>query len=617
MMCHQNKTECITRSRIRTGNSNLKHAITSFLFLTLSLLITSINSNCTSGSNFEASSEEKYQITIEDGVKYFGEGYLKYREGIPFIHLKGASYEIGLQYGALLREEMRSFYTHVEQFEKTMMDNVYKQSPWYKDILIRVSYPFTMRSKLKSFKKRAPDDLLAQLKGMSDGSGVPFNKILCVAFGPDFVFCSSFISNAGGRIIHGRNADHGLEQFFAKYPLIAHYAKDGKYSYIDIGIIGTPFAVTGINEHGLTLSWSQATFRPFKGKGTMLMFNKILEECRNLNDVDKMSKNVDRFVTMIGSLEDRTGAAYDIVDQKVARVDLENGYIYATNRCVSPAMRKEYNSIFDMDWSNSAREYTFQKTFSAKKEFTVDDAIRLLSNTDFYHYTGRVPPYEGGNINNNQTGSSAVLDPENCTVYFAYGNPYCAFYKWFKYNYKTDEFAVYKNEDDRLNDPDVVEYMEVERRWKDVDWENKDDLRQMVIEIEGLSVENFWTLHNSCWAWYNLGDSAKAEAIINRQIEEFPDFLSSYSNMGFLRMFQKRRDDAVEYFKKALEAPITNERKQMYCYEQLAAIYAEIGEEAKSRDCYSKVLGFYNRYWIPERSRKEVNRIKELLGDRS
>lgn len=569
--------------------------------------------NPTVNSEDAATFKENYRITIKDEVKHFGKGYITYREGIPFIYLKGDSYEIGLQYGVLLKEEMKSFYAHLNDFEETMMTNLCKQLPWYKEILIKISFPFVMRNKLNAFKRRIPDDFLPQLKGMSEGSGIAMNDILKVAFGPDFISCSSFIKNVNGRIIHGRNADHGIEQFFAKYPLIAHYHKDGKYSYIDIGIIGTPFAVTGINEHGLTLSWNQATFKPFKGQGTMLLFNRILEECRNLNDVDKISKNVDRFVTMIGSLEERTGAAYDVVDQKAVRTDLKGGYLFATNRCVSPAMRKEYNSIFDMDWFNSAREYTFEKTLSGTETFSIDDAIRLLSNTDFYHYSGKVPPYKGGNINNNQTGSSAVLDPEKSTVYFAYGNPYCGFYTWYRYNYQTDAFSMYKNEDDRLSDPDFAAYVDVEQRWKDVDWENKDELRQMAIEIEALSAENIWTLHNSCWAWYELGDTAKAKAIINRQIEKYPDFLTCYSNMGFFYMYQKRYDEAIAYFNRALEAPITNESKQLYCYQQLALCYAEIGEEVKSKDCYARILEFYNRYWIPERSRKEVKRIEELL----
>ena len=106
---------------------------------------------------------------------------------------------------------------------------------------------------------------------------------------------------------------------------------------------------------------------------------------------------------------------------------------------------------------------------------------------------GRIPPFKGGNINNKQTDSSVVLDPENSTVYFAYGAPYGAFFRWLMYNYKTGEVSVYRNEDDRLHDPDVVEYMELENRWKDVDWENNDALQQMVLEIERASAENFWT----------------------------------------------------------------------------------------------------------------------------
>jgi len=591
----------------------MKRIISHSLLLTFSLIVFSTN------LDFAASSQEKYKIAIKDGVKHYGEGYITYSEGIPFVYLKGDSYEIGLQYGMLLKEEMNDFYAHFDSLENAMMTRLYNELPWYKEILIKLSAPIVTRAKLSSFRKRVPKDYLAQLKGMSEGSGVPLNEILKVTFGPDFISCSSFIKSVDGRIIHGRNADHDVIDFFSRYPLIAHYDKYGKYSYIDIGIIGTPFAVTGINEHGLTLSWSQATTstsKPFNGKGTMLMFNRILEECRNLNDVDKTPYNVDRFVTMIGSLEDRTGAAYDIVDQKAVRTDLRDGYIYATNRCVSQSMRKEYNSVFDMDWFNSARAYTYEKILPSGGEFTVDDAIHLLSNTDFYDYKGKVPPYEGGNINNRGTGSSVVLDPQNGTVYFAYGAPYAGFSTWIAYNYETEEVSVYKNEDERLHHPDFVEYTELEKRWKDVDWENNDELRQMVREIEHVSIENFWTLHMSCWAWNALGNPEKTEAIINRQIEKYPAFQTGYTNMGFLYMNQEKFDEAIQYYEKAVYAPITNERKRLYCYEQLATAYAEIGDETKSLDCYRKALDLYNSYWIPKQSREKVDRIEGVLKNK-
>jgi len=566
--------------------------------------------------NCAAPSEEKYAIEIREGVKYFGEGYVKYREGIPFLYLKGNSYEIGLQYGVLLREELRDFYVCLDSFENTIMDKVYEESPWYKDFLIKIMTPFVMMNKLNFFKKRIPEDYLAQLKGMSEGSNISLNDILKVTFGSDWLSCSSFIKYVDDRMIHGRNADHDVIEFFSRYPLIAHYNKNSKYSYIDIGIIGTPFAVTGINEHGLTLSWSQATTstsKPFNGKGTTLMFNRILEECRNLNDVDEISKNVDRFVAMIGSLEDQTGAAYDLVDQKAARTDLKDDYIYAANRCVSKSMMKAYNSVFDMDWFNSARAYTYEKILSNSGEFTIDDAIRLLSNIDFYDYKGKIPPYEGGNINNRGTGSSVVLDPQNSMIYFAYGAPYAAFSRWIAYDYETDVVSVYKNEDERLHNPDFVEYVKLEKRWKDVDWDNNDELQQMAEEIEHISAENFWTLHMLCWAWNAFGKSERAEAIINRQIEKYPDFLTGYTNMGFLYMNQGRFDEAIEYYRRALDAPITNDRKKLYCYEQLAAAYSEIGDESRVLVFYRKALGLYTSYYVPKQARDKVNRIEVQL----
>ena len=191
----------------------MKRTISHLLLWTFSLIAFSINFDCVTSLDCEASSETKYQIEIKDGVKYFGEGYVTYREGIPFIYLKGDSYEIGLQYGVLLKEKMRSFYVHMDNFENAKMAKLYQESPWYMYVLIKISAPFVVKKKLNSFKNRVPEDYLVQLRGMSEGSGVPLNQILKVTFIPDFVSCSSFIKNVEGRIIHGRNSDHGIEQF--------------------------------------------------------------------------------------------------------------------------------------------------------------------------------------------------------------------------------------------------------------------------------------------------------------------------------------------------------------------------------------------------------------------
>lgn len=185
------------------------------------------------------------------------------------------------------------------------------------------------------------------------------------------------------------------------------------------------------------------------------------------------------------------------------------------------------------------------------------------------------------------------------------------------YNYETDEVSVYKNADERLRDPDFVEYVNLERRWKDVDWDNNDKLQQMVQELENMSAENFWTLHMSCWAWNALGNPVKAEAIINRQIEKYPDFLTGYTNMGFLYVDQGKFDAAIEYYERALDAPIINDRKKLYCCEQLAAAYSEIGDESRALDYYRAALDFYSRYWIPKQAQEKVDMIEERLRHRN
>ncbi len=560
-------------------------------------------------------SEKTYQTEFNEGVTYFGQGYLEYREGIPFLHVKGDPYQIGLQYGVLLRKEMLSFYTEVDSVEKEMLTKIYNASPWYKKILISAFASVMITRKVKSFKERVPEEYIAQLKGMSDGSGISLEKILSVTFGPD-LYCSSFIVKSMDKLIHGRNADQSIS-FMGKYPLIAHYNKNGKYSYIDIGIVGAPFVCTGINEHGLTLSWSQATYKPIDGAGTMLMFNKIMEECRNLNDVDNIEKNVDKFVAMIGSMDDSSGAAYDIVNNEVLRTDLKDGFIYATNRCVSQSMREKYNSILDIAWTNEAREYIYREILTKDNKFTIDDAIRLLSNTDFYNYKGNILPYRGWEtINNQNTLSSVILDPKYSTVYFAYHTNFAGLSRWVEYNYKNNVVNVIKDKDERLSETDLFDFLELKKRVQNLDWQTKNDVQRFATEIEQVSFKNSWTLHVS-WLLYNsLGNYEKAEVIINELIEQYPDFELGYDDMGDLYKNQKKYDKAINYFQKALNAPINDDRSRVYVYEQLAILYNEIGDEAKSKDYYKKALNLYNSYWIPENLIAKVKEMEELVRNK-
>ena len=126
-----------------------------YSFLILLILGFAIYSYCYSWPDI--SSEKTYQTVFKEGVTYFDQGYLEYREGIPFLHLKGDPYQIGLQYGVLLSKEMLSFYTETDSVEEAMLTKIYNASPWYKKILISTFAPLMKFWKVKSFKKRVPE----------------------------------------------------------------------------------------------------------------------------------------------------------------------------------------------------------------------------------------------------------------------------------------------------------------------------------------------------------------------------------------------------------------------------------------------------------------------------
>ena len=159
----------------------------------------------------------------------------------------------------------------------------------------------------------------------------------------------------------------------------------------------------------------------------------------------------------------------------------------------------------------------------------------------------------------------------------------------------------------------MIEYLKLEQKWNEVNFDNKDELQKMLDEMESSHLENFWILHRLCWANYTLGNLTKAETIIKKQIEKYPDLVTSYTNMGYFYMDQQKFEKAVEYYEKALNVPIINDSKRLYCYEQLATAYDRLDNKAKVLDCNRKALKLYESYWIPEENLERVNKIRELI----
>jgi hypothetical protein len=67
------------------------------------------------------------KIISEGGVRKFRDGELSYSCGYPLLKLKGSYYSMGLQYGVLLRKEIKQLYGRNNERKAEVMGAL----PWY------------------------------------------------------------------------------------------------------------------------------------------------------------------------------------------------------------------------------------------------------------------------------------------------------------------------------------------------------------------------------------------------------------------------------------------------------------------------------------------------------
>jgi len=557
-------------------------------------------------------SGREYPVEVRDGVKYFSQGRLEYRLGVPFLQAKGDAYDVGLQYGVLLKEEIGVVFRKFQRFQKEMLDRMLRDRPWYQRLGVRLIAPLLLEFRIRSFRSRIPKEYLSQMKGMSEGSKIPLDKLLSGLFYEDLA-CSQFMVVSGGRFLHGRNADYNIP-FLGEHPMVSRISKTGKYSTIDVGVVGLPYVVSGINEKGLTLTWSGANETKLTGRGTMLYFNRILEECGDLSQVEKIGKNVDRFITMIGSSEERQGVLYDIVGDGIARNAMNGKMAFAANRCVSEDMAKRFNTIEDWDWNNRGRLDKYREVMSGLEKWDVDDAIALLSNTDFYHYREVVPVLGSAEtINHGQTLLSTVLDPQNGAVYFAVHPHYAAWSRWIRYQYRTGEISVYKPKDERLGDPRIRKFLELKAKFNSFDRNDPSLIAGLSLELERSNLDNAWALDWLCSLDIEKSDWPKAAGFADRLMEKYPDLGLGYARKARVLKGLSKDEEAIEYYRKALAAPLANEYEKAYWFEALAWLYQKAGNRGQALENAGKSLDLFNEFGRPPGMDARIRQLEDLV----
>ena len=219
-------------------------------------------------------------------------GWLEEHDGIKILHISGSSYEMGYQYGFLLKEE-------ILENSRAVISFLEQVGFFYSDLL----------DVWNVMKDYVPLEIIKEMNGMANGSEISFEQISAInMLGPiyhDITCCGSAAwgpATSDGNLYHMRSYDASLnirDPISGKYLqenqiLIVRKPNNGYASLYpsiacDIGIVG------GINENsigiGYKLSWSPED-KTFHGTPKEFRMKMILDHASTVEEaIDIINAN--------------------------------------------------------------------------------------------------------------------------------------------------------------------------------------------------------------------------------------------------------------------------------------------------------------------------------------
>lgn len=233
-------------------------------------------------------------------------GYLEIIEGTRVLHVKGSPYEMGYQYGALLKNEVGKAVAMFDGFlglakeemgipvfvAKGLLDGVWRRCMPY-----------------------IPDRYERELEGIADGAGVDLKTLRRMHVVSEVTErnCSVFAvfgkATVDGKTYHGRNFDWVMEGGIQDGGIFILYEPDGQVPFASAGYLGLTGVLSGMNMDGIAIGQIGAVTKDGRSSGIPLMFlmRRVLEESRNVEDATHIFTEAHRTV----------GYNYVVADAKV------------------------------------------------------------------------------------------------------------------------------------------------------------------------------------------------------------------------------------------------------------------------------------------------------------
>lgn len=240
--------------------------------------------------------EVVYDLVDSITVKQF------YRmDGLSILHLSGSPYEMGFKHGLIMQDEIKGCINDVLGYFRRYI-KVPLLNRFIPDIILDTTY-----NKMKYF---IPPEYEQEMKGLSDGSGIPLSEFhRLIALSELTSSCSGFAgwgkATKDGRFYQTRNLDWNIKAGAQRYPVVLVYHPQNKHRFINIGYAGFVGVLSGINDEGIAVAEIGAKTKDadFRGMPFVFLLRNVLEESDDLNeavDVIRSAKKTAGYNYIIG-----------------------------------------------------------------------------------------------------------------------------------------------------------------------------------------------------------------------------------------------------------------------------------------------------------------------------
>jgi hypothetical protein len=570
---------------------------------------------------------QEYKYEESNGIRTFHEGHMFIKEGVPFLSVKGKSYEMGLQYGVLMNDQILDFNVKIDSLIDSFVGKFFLKK-WIANMILK--------SKIRKIEKRMPKEFLDELEGMADGCDLSLRKIKTIAYFPQIFFnisCTSFVLKNENEIVHGRNLDWPGIEIFTHYPLIVNYHREGKIPTTILSFVSYPGAYTGMNHNGLSMSintngcpipeskessdYNTDMPMPYK-------LRQVMENANELAEVDDMFKNFRThawFIT-VGSKKDHSGAVYELTRGECIKNKMNDNMIGVTNLSLSDKGRFEYSPInMHNDWTIAREDKLNELHQKLDNSDLIEKAYQMISSTEYYHL--QHDPYYIG-INNNMTVKSCIMDNTNNKIYFSYAERLAGLGRFLEYDITSEKVSVFK---EAKGSPTLKDFNSKLAYYKwyreNLGHKKKHDSAYYMALIEyakGSTLEPACKNKLIANCYTKLESKDKALEFVNKYIENRPKYNSAYdTKINILNHFKDYKA-VISTIAKMLKFAILSPADQYYVKKDLLKAYDKLQAQSPDQKNIDKIKQLAkqikeeaNKYFLAEWIKKDLSKIDEIV----